>query len=84
MNEKNHTPISSMEIAYHLTATITLDQVAWVKPGVSASVKFDGMPTHDEIRATSEYLAREVVEPMIDEVVTEAAERAAKARNLAG
>lgn len=78
---KKPTPISSMEITYHLGATITVDGgESWVKPGVSASVRFDGMPTPQEIRTASDYLAREVVEPMINEVVTEAAEQAVKAR----
>lgn len=82
MNGKNTTPITSMEITYHLTATITLDGVAWVKPGVSASVKFAGMPSPGEIKTASEYLAHEVVEPMIDDVVNETAERASAARKL--
>lgn len=80
MSETTPTNIRRMTIEYELGATVNIEEMTWVKPAVRSSVVFDGVPTPDEIEVTSRYLAREVVEPLLDEVIQSAVKKAVEAK----
>jgi hypothetical protein len=47
----------------------------YVKPGVSSSITWGKFPTDDDVRVASQFLRAEIVEPILDEVISESAKR---------
>ena len=71
--------ITEVVVTYRLDATVTVDKSQWIKPGVEASIKFDGVPTPERLEAGSQYLISKVVEPILGQVIEMVLEESVKA-----
>ncbi len=63
------TPITDFRIDYHLSATVTVNGDSWLKPGVSAGMSWKSVPSEEQIAACTKFLTKQVVEPVIEEVL---------------
>ncbi len=67
--------VQKFTLTWHLNATVDIDGKAWVKPGVSAGIHFDGVPDPDQIQAASEMAVQHVLEPTLDDVLAQVVKR---------
>jgi hypothetical protein len=71
--------ITEVRVSYKLDATVTVNGTQWIKPGVEASIKFDGVPSPERLDAGSQYLISQVVEPILGQVIEMVLEESVKA-----
>ena len=73
------TELTQFRLSLKLDATLAVNGgngfQNWIKPGVEASVTWDGLPSDDQIAAATTYLQQQIVEPIVAQVVETAAER---------
>lgn len=67
--------VKEVTIRVQLGATLMIDGETWIKPSVSADVKFDGMPTEEDLLARWEWLWRNQVNPQADDLFKAISER---------
>lgn len=61
--------IKEVRLNVYLGATIQVEGMNWAKPSVSADVKFDGMPTPDQLEKAWHFLWEDQVGPQIETFV---------------
>lgn len=67
-------PANRFTLEMRMDATLSVkaggELVNWIKPGASASMHWDnGVPTANQIEKASNYLARQIIEPILEEIV---------------
>lgn len=74
--------VIKFHIEYKLDATVTINGNSWVKPGVSAGITFNDIPTSAQLQAGSKFLIGEVVEPLLGQVIESVAEQTLRAEGI--
>jgi hypothetical protein len=76
------TPEPEFELELSLDATLSIKmpdgQFNWIKPGVKSKFKWKYIPTIEEIQEATEYLEKVIIEPTMDDVIQQSADRIAE------
>ena len=77
--------ITKTQLTIHLGATLAVTTTAsgwsdWIKPGASFSTTFNGIPTEEQLKLTTQFVQEQVLGPMMEEIVTSAQKRLIEAR----
>jgi hypothetical protein len=76
--------ITSFELTLHLSATVSVNGEAWVKPGVSSALTWNGLPTEEEIHNALQLLETKILSPTMDEVINLVVENTKRAKGIDG
>lgn len=71
--------IEGFEVEMRLDCTVRVGDWDFVKPGVSSKVKFSTIPEEKQLRISMQYMNSEVLEPTLEEVITEVQKKIRKA-----
>ena len=75
--------IENTRLTLHLGASVkvgTEEFSDWVKPAASYSVQWRGVPSESQIRAAVEFSQKEILGPVIEDLIVQVAEKQAAAR----
>lgn len=76
--------ITSFELTLHLGATVNINGEAWVKPGVSSSLTWNGLPSEEEIHQALQLLETKILSPTMDEIMGLVVENTKRAKGIDG
>jgi hypothetical protein len=72
-------PVDRFTLTMKLDASLSISSGGqlqnWIKPGVEASVSWQGIPTEEQVAGATEFLNREIVEPIVAHVIKESQDR---------
>lgn len=72
-------PVDRFTLTMKLDASLSISSGGqlqnWIKPGVEAAVSWQGIPTEEQVASATDFLNKEIVEPIVAHVIKESQER---------
>jgi hypothetical protein len=73
------------QLTLHFGATLAINGGTngfsdWIKPEASYSMKWNGIPSEEQIRLATQFIQKEVLSPILEEIIGTAQERLTEAR----
>jgi hypothetical protein len=76
--------VTGTRLTLNLNATVSISTGAdwndWVKPGVAFSISFDGIPSEDQLRASTEFIGSQILSPVLEDVIVLSQQKLEEAR----
>jgi len=72
------------KLTINLGATVAVstggDFQDWIKPGVAFSISFDGIPSEEQLRASTEFIGSQILSPVLEDVIVLSQQKLEEAR----
>jgi len=76
--------VERTKLTISLGATVSVstggDFQDWIKPGVAFSISFDGIPSEDQLRASTEFIGSQILSPVLEDVIVLSQQKLEEAR----
>lgn len=80
----NEPEIIDTQLTLHFGATLAVNGGTgfndWIKPGASYSIKWSGIPSEEQIRLATQFIQKEILSPLLEEIIVTAQDRLTAAR----
>lgn len=81
--EAKNAAIEGFEVELRIDATVRLggkDSWDFVKPGASSSVRFDSIPSEQQLKVSMDFMSSEIIVPTLEDVLVQIQQKLRKAR----
>ena len=80
----NEPDIIDTQLTLHFGATLAVNGGTgfndWIKPAASYSIKWSGVPSEEQITLATQFIQKEVLSPILEEIIGTAQNRLIEAR----
>ena len=80
----NEPDILDTKLTLHFGATLAVNGGNgfndWIKPEASYSIKWNGVPSEEQIKLATQFIQKEVLSPILEEIIGTAQQRLTEAR----
>ena len=80
----NEPDIIDTQLTLHFGATLAVNGGTgfndWIKPAASYSIKWSGVPSEEQITLATQFIQKEVLSPILEEIIATAQQRLLEAR----